>query len=239
MAVPLPGSDQGEAGGGQRSPVGSPANILVSSAVGTKALVAVTGLVLFAYVLVHMLANLQVFLGPAAINRYAELLHGAPLLLWGARSVLLASVAVHILAAFRLAVRNWRARPVGYRVRRYRDADYAARTMVWSGPIIAAFVAFHLADLTVGSANPAFRAGDVYHNVVASFSRPAVALLYLVAVGLLGFHLYHGLWSLSQTLGASHPAIDRQRRILAAALAVAVTAGFAAVPVAVLAGVLS
>lgn len=212
---------------------------LARSTLGKKYLMAATGLVLLGYVLVHMLANLQIFLGPAPINRYAELLHSAPLVLWGARAVLLFSAAVHIVAAVQLTLRNWEARPIRYRRRRYRDADYAARTMVWSGPIIAAFVGYHLADLTVGSANPAFAPGDVYHNVIASFSRPTVAALYLAAVVLLGFHLFHGIWSLFQSLGASHPSFDRVLKVFAAVSAVAISAGFAAVPLAVLSGVLS
>jgi succinate dehydrogenase cytochrome b subunit len=203
---------------------------------GKKLLMGVTGVVLFAYVLVHMLANLQIFLGPKAINHYAALLHGAPLLLWTARVILLFSVSVHIVAAVQLTLRNWAARPVKYTVRRYREADYAARTMVWSGPIIFAFVVYHLADLTLGKVNPSFVPGDVYHNVVASFSHPLVALFYIVAVVMLGFHLYHGLWSGFQTLGASHPTYDRLRKVFAVVFSVAVTAGFVSVPVSVLTG---
>lgn len=208
------------------------------STLGKKVLMAATGIVLFGYVLVHMLANLQIFLGPEGINHYAELLHKAPLFLWGARIVLLFSVGVHIVAAVQVTLRNWAARPEKYARRRYREADYAARTMVWSGPIIVAFVLYHLADLTLGRTNHGFIPGDVHHNVIASFSHPLVAVFYILAVTLLGFHLYHGLWSLFQTLGASHPSYDRARKVFAVVFSVVVTLGFVAVPVGVLTGVI-
>jgi succinate dehydrogenase / fumarate reductase cytochrome b subunit len=115
--------------------------------------------------------------------------------------------------------------------------DYAARTMVWSGPIIALFIIFHLLDLTVGSAHPNYIRGDVYHNVIASFSQPVVALVYVAANLLLAFHLYHGLWSLFQTIGWDHPRFGFVRRAVAVLFAVLIGAGNIAIPLAVLTGV--
>ncbi len=207
-----------------------------SSTIGKKYVMAITGLILFGFVIVHMLGNLQIFLGRDEINAYARLLRVEPVLLWAARLVLLASVTVHIVAAVQLTLRNWWARPVGYARQKYLATDYAARTMVWSGPIVAAFVVYHLLDLSFGSVNPDFVAGDVYHNMVAGFSHWYVAGFYVVAQVALGFHLYHGLFSLFQSVGASHPAYDRWRHPFAMAAAAVIVAGNCSIPVSVLTG---
>lgn len=208
-----------------------------SSTLGKKVLMAVTGIILFGFVLGHMLGNLQIYLGEEQLNHYAELLQANQPLLWAVRSVLLFSVAVHIVAAVQVWLRNRSARPVRYRVFKPPAVDYAARTMVWSGPIIALFIVFHLLDLTVGSANPDFIRGEVYHNVIASFSQPLVALVYIAANLLLAFHLYHGLWSLFQTFGWDHPRFGPWRRIAAIFFAVLIGAGNISIPLAVLTGV--
>ncbi len=204
--------------------------------VGKKYVMAVTGVILFAFVFFHMLGNLQVFLGPEALNHYARLLRIEPPLLWTARVVLLVSLIIHIVAAVQLTLRNWAARPVGYRFVDYRAADYASRTMVWSGPIIAAFVVYHVLHFTTGTVHPDFVPGDVYHNVVAGFRVWYVSAFYIVAQILLGFHLYHGLWSGFQTLGASHPSYDRWRRVFAQAATFIIVLGNCSIPVAVLSG---
>ena len=205
------------------------------STLGKKLLMAGTGIILFLYVVVHMLGNLQIYLGPARLNGYAKLLHASSAFLWTARSVLLFCVLVHIVAAVQLTIRNWGSRPVKYYVRHYKEADYAARTMVWSGPIIAAFVVFHVLDLTTGTLHPGlFIEGNVYHNVVSGFQVWYVALAYIVANALLGFHLYHGLWSLFQTVGANHPTYERFRRIFATVFAVIIAGCNISIPTAVL-----
>ncbi len=203
---------------------------------GKKLVMAVTGIVLFGFVLLHMVGNLQVFLGREQLNAYARLLRVEPLVLWAARLVLLGCVLVHITTAVQLTVHDWTMRPVGYGRRRYRAAGYAGRTMVWSGPIVAAFVVYHLLHFTFGTVHPDFVAGDVYHNVVAGFSVWYVAGFYVVAQLLLGMHLYHGLWSLFQTLGASHASYDRARRVVAQALAYVIVVGNCSIPVAVMVG---
>lgn len=208
---------------------------------------AITGIVLMGYVLAHMLGNLKIYLGPAALNEYAEFLRemGEPVaprsvVLWILRIGLIAAFVLHIHAAYALTVMNRRARPVAYQSRRdYVTANFAARTMRWSGVIILLFVLYHLADLTWGFANPAFVRGDVYHNVVASFQRWPVALFYILANLALGLHLYHGSWSLFQSLGINHPRFNHWRRYFAVTFALVVTVGNVTFPAMVLAGVVS
>jgi len=200
---------------------------------------AITGVVLFGYVLGHMAGNLQVFLGPEAINAYGkflhEFLHGTGI--WIVRVVLSASVVLHVGAAWSLTATSVRARPVGYKLVARRESTYASRTMRWGGPLILLFLVYHLLDLTIGRANPGFVPGDVYRNLVAGFQRPVVAAFYIVAMLALALHLQHGVWSMLQTLGASHPRYDAWRKRAATAFAVVVCGGFIAVPLAILAGV--
>ena len=208
------------------------------STIGKKILMAVTGIILFGFVLVHMLGNMQIYIGPARLNAYSKLLHDNALeVLWPARIVLSLCVLVHIIAAVQVWLRSRAARPVKYRVKVDIATDYAARTMVWSGPIILAFVVFHILHLTTGNVLPSqFVAHDVYHNVVAGFQLWPVAAIYIIANLMLGFHLYHGLWSLFQTLGFNHPRYNPYRRVAAVLFAVAIAAGNISIPVSILAG---
>jgi len=210
---------------------------LWTSTLGKKVLMAVTGIILFGYLVGHMLGNLQIYMGPEQINKYAEFLHSNQVLLWGVRIALLFSIGVHIVAAVQLWLRNRASRPVRYKVFRPPEVDYAARTMVWSGPIIAAFIVYHLLHFTTGTVHPEYRDLKPFENVVIGFQNPVVAIAYIVAIVLLCFHLYHGLWSLFQTFGWDHPKFNRWRRVAAAVFAVAICAGFISVPLAVLAGV--
>lgn len=211
---------------------------LYGSTLGKKALMAVTGIILFLYLVAHMLGNLQIFMGPEQINKYAELLHSNPAVLWGARLILLFSVAVHIVAAVQVWLRSRSARPVKYKVFKPTAADYAARTMRWSGPIILVFVIYHLLHFTVGSVHPNYEHLKPYENVIIGFQQPVVAWFYIISIVLLAVHLYHGLWSLFQTLGWDHPSFGSWRRILAVAFTVVIATGFISVPLAVLTGVL-
>ena len=208
-----------------------------SSTLGKKWLMAVTGLILFGFVVGHMLGNLQIYLGQERLDHYAELLQANKTFLWAFRSVLLFSVSVHIWAAVVIWLRNRSARPVKYRMFQPPGLDYAARTMVWSGPIVALFIVYHLLDFTVGTANPDFIKGEVYHNVIASFSNPVIALVYVAANLLLAFHLYHGLWSLFQTFGWDHPRFGWIRRAVAIFFSVLIGAANISIPLAVLTGV--
>ena len=206
------------------------------NAIGKKALMAVTGVVLFLYVLVHMLANLQLFAGPGPLDRYAKLLHGAPALLWTVRVILLLCLAVHVIAGVQLWLRKRSARPISYG--RYAPvvASPASRTMIWSGVLIFGFVVYHLLDLTIGTANPGFEEGAVYRNVVASLARGGAALAYLAALVALGFHLWHGLGSMFQSVGLSSAGWIRPERRFAVLFALAIAAGFAAIPISVALG---
>ena len=208
-----------------------------SSTLGKKWLMAVTGLILFGFVVGHMLGNLQIYLGQERLDHYAELLQANKPFLWAFRSVLLFSVSVHIWAAVVIWLRNRSARPVKYRMFQPPGLDYAARTMVWSGPIVALFIVYHILDFTVGTANPDFIKGEVYHNVIASFSNPVIALIYVAANLLLAFHLYHGLWSLFQTFGWDHPRFGWIRRAVAIFFSVLIGAANISIPLAVLTGV--
>ncbi len=211
---------------------------LWTSLVGKKALMAGTGIVLFAFVLGHMLGNLQAFEGPARLNRYAELLRIEPPLLWTVRIVLLVAVLVHAIAGIQLWLARRDGRPIPYRQWEPTVSTPASRTMIWSGFLILAFVIYHLLDLTFGVANPDFRRGDVFHNLVASLGRGAAAVFYVVAVAGLGVHLWHGLWSMFQSLGISNRAYTPGIKRFAVAFAVILGVGFAAIPLAVLFGVI-
>jgi succinate dehydrogenase / fumarate reductase cytochrome b subunit len=220
---------------------------LYRSSLGKKYVMAVTGLILMAYVLAHMVGNLKLYLGPESINSYGGWLRdlGEPalprtVLLWIVRAVLVAAFVLHVHAAFVLTVRNRRARPRRYRSKRdYVAANYASRTMRWSGVIVGLFVLFHLADLTWGTANPGFVHGDVYRNVVASFQRWPVAVVYIVANLALGLHLYHGGWSLFQSMGWNNRRFNAWRRYFAVTFAAIVVVGNVSFPVAVLTGIIS
>jgi succinate dehydrogenase / fumarate reductase cytochrome b subunit len=216
---------------------------LYRSAVGKKAVMAVTGILLFGFVLIHMLGNLKLYAGPKFLNSYGVFLRhvGEPAvpayaLLWAARVVLLAAVVLHIWAAWQLTRMSRAARPRGYAARPKIHTPYASRTMRWGGVIILLFVIYHLLDLTAGAVNPNYIEGDVYHNVVASFSVWYVSLFYILAQVALGFHLYHGLWSLFQSLGWNHPRFNSWRGGFAHAFAWIITLGNISFPLAVLTG---
>jgi succinate dehydrogenase cytochrome b subunit len=212
----------------------------LSSSLGKKIVMAVTGVALFGFVVGHFIGNLQIFLGREAMNAYAvflrEFLHGAGV--WLARGGLLVAVALHIWAATSLTLMNRAARPVGYQERRDLAASYASRTMRWSGVILALFVVYHLMHLTWGTAHPDFRHGDVYHNFIVGFQQPLVSFFYIAAMISLGLHMWHGVWSMMQTLGLSHPRYNPWRRAFAVAITLVVVLGNIAFPVAVLTGVL-
>jgi succinate dehydrogenase / fumarate reductase cytochrome b subunit len=204
--------------------------------IGKKAVMAVTGILLFGFLLGHMAGNLQFFLGPEKLNTYAENLHHLGPILWAIRLGLLAMALLHIASSISLARTQRLARPVGYAKRANVGSNYASRTMYWSGPIVLAFIIYHLLHFTVGTVHPDFRELKPYENVVAGFSNPVVSIAYIVSMLLLGMHLYHGLWSMFQTLGAAHPRYTPKLKAFAKLFTVIVVLGFIAVPIAVLAG---
>lgn len=216
------------------------------SAVGKKWAMAVTGIILLGFVLLHMLGNLKIYISESEFNHYGEGLRtvGSPFLpregaLWIIRIILLVAVVIHIHAAWTLTLMNRRSRPVPYAGgRNYVAATYAARTMRWSGIIVALFILFHLADLTLGWVNPDFEHGEVYRNEVASLSRIPVGILYIVANLALGLHIYHGAWSLFQSLGINNPRINAARKLFAQGLTALIVLGNISFPVLIMAGVI-
>jgi succinate dehydrogenase / fumarate reductase cytochrome b subunit len=212
----------------------------LGSSIGKKIVMACTGVVLFGFVVGHMLGNLQVYLGPEAMNAYAvflrELLHGSGL--WIVRGVLLGCVGLHVWAATSLTLANRAARPVGYRSQRWNESTYASRTMRWSGVILLLFVVYHLMHFTIGNAHPSFDEGNVYRNFVVGFRQPLASGFYILAMLCLGLHLYHGVWSMLQTLGLSHPRYDHLRHAFATLITVVVVTGNISFPLAVMTGVL-
>ena len=203
------------------------------SSVGKKAVMAVTGLILVAYLITHVLANLLVFSGPERINRYAQLLHASGAALWGARLVLLAAAILHIVAATQLALRSRAARPQAYAAGRDPQvSSLAARTIRWGGALILIFLIYHILHFTTGAAHPDFVELNPHHNVTTGFRSPWVAAVYLVAMVAIGLHLYHGVWSSGRSLGLSQPSPRPLHRRLALALAVFVWLGFTAIVIA-------
>jgi succinate dehydrogenase / fumarate reductase cytochrome b subunit len=203
------------------------------SSVGKKAVMAVTGIVLVAYLITHVLANLLVFGGPERINRYAALLHASGAALWGARLVLLVAAVLHIVAATQLALRSRAARPQPYASgREPQVSTLASRTIRWGGALILLFLVYHILHFTTGTAHPDFIELNPHHNVVTGFRNPLVAAIYLGAMAVVGLHLYHGVWSSGRSLGLSQPSPRPLHRRLALGLAVFIWLGFTAIVVA-------
>ena len=197
---------------------------------------ALTGAVLFGFLIGHMLGNLQVFLGREVMNHYAETLHGNLPLLWGVRILLLISVVLHTWAAIQLTAVKAAARPVSYVKTANVQATTGSRTMMLSGPVIALFVIGHLLHLTTGTIHPQFVELHAFENVVNAFSNPIASGLYIVAMILVGFHLSHGIWSMFQSIGFSHPRYTPLIKKFAGIFSWVLIAGFIAVPISVLAG---
>jgi succinate dehydrogenase / fumarate reductase, cytochrome b subunit len=217
---------------------------LYDTSVGKKIVMAASGVILIGFVFIHMLGNLKVYQGAESFNHYAEALRtlGEPFfgrgqVLWIARIVLLAAVLLHIVAAVQLTLQSRKARHSGYRKFDSLAFSYASRTMVWGGVIILAFVVYHLMHFTLGNVHPDFIPGDAFHNLVIGFRSWPISVAYILAMIPLGLHLYHGLWSAFQTVGANNPRYNRVRRPLALGLAAIIVLANVSFPIAVLAGV--
>jgi succinate dehydrogenase / fumarate reductase cytochrome b subunit len=212
--------------------------LLWDSSVGKKVIMAVTGLIMVAYLITHVLANLLVFQGPSKINAYSAFLHGTGGALWAARLVLLAALVLHVVAAVQLAGRRFEARPAGYAAGQIPQVStWAARTLRWGGGLILVFLVYHILHFTVGTAHPYFVEGNPYHNVSTGFRNPGVVIVYLVAMAAVGLHLYHGVWSSGRSLGMSPPSPNPFRRTAAIILALLIWLGFTVIPLAVYARV--
>lgn len=223
------------------------------SSVAKKVLMALSGVLLFGFVVGHMLGNLKAFQPwdaasgqPHPLDRYGAFLRefGYPIvpeygLLWVMRLALLAALAVHVVAAYQLWRQSRSARQVKYGKHESQVFSYASRTMRWGGVIILLFVVYHLLHMTTGTVHPDFEYGSVYANLIIGFQNPLVAGFYLVAVGALSLHVYHGVWSLFTTLGVTNVRVERMRRPLAAVSAAALFVGYGSVPLAVFLGLLT
>ncbi|MFN7959607.1 MAG: succinate dehydrogenase cytochrome b subunit [Holophagaceae bacterium] len=212
----------------------------LASSVGRKVVMAATGIVLFGFVTVHMIGNTQAYMGAESFNAYAKflhsMLHGGGI--WIFRAVLLAAAGLHIWAAVSLTLDNQAARPVGYRAQQSVASTWASRTMRWSGFILAAFIVYHLLHLTTGQAHPSFDHSNPYANFVNGFKVPAASAFYIVAQLCLGLHMWHGVWSVTQSLGLAHPRYDGLRRGFATGLTLLVVGVNITYPIAVLTGVI-
>lgn len=214
------------------------------SSVGSKMVMAVTGILLLLFVIAHMLGNLQLFAGQERLNAYAAGIQGLGPLLWAARLGLLAIFLLHVASAVRVTRLNRAARPVPYQVFRPGTTSYAARTMVMSGMVVAAFVAYHLLHFTLGATNPGHFGledpkgrHDVYSMVVLGFGEAPIAIAYVAAQALLCLHIAHGGTSLLQTLGVTHPRLERLRRWLGPGIAGIIFLGNCSIPLSCLLGI--
>jgi succinate dehydrogenase / fumarate reductase cytochrome b subunit len=223
---------------------------LYRTSIGKKVIMAVTGLIGIGFVFFHMYGNLKAFKGPEYFNAYAEGLRelGAPIfgyshLLWIARIVLLAAVVLHVWAAWSLYQESRRARSTKYVRHTTLQADPAALYIRSGAVIILIFLILHLMHFTWGipGIHPDFIPGDAYHNLVVGFQSYAYlpAIFYIVATIALGFHLYHGAWSMFQTLGLNNHLYTQPLRTLSLVLALVISVGFAAVPLAVMLGIIA
>jgi succinate dehydrogenase / fumarate reductase cytochrome b subunit len=216
-----------------------------ASTIGKKIVVAVTGLILVGFVIGHMMGNLKTFMGQAkdgrwALDHYAEFLRtmgadfaGPETLLWVVRIVLLIALVLHVATVIQLSIRNRCAKPIGYAHPKYRASTYAARSMALGGFLIFCFVIFHILHFTTGDLHSDFRHGEVYRNVYTAFQQGGFVVIYAAAMFALGLHLFHGTWSVFQTLGIDNPDRNASLRCIAKLLAIVVPLGFVAVPLAI------
>ncbi len=219
-------------------------SMLWQSTIGKKYVMALTGLIWFGYLVVHLWGNLKIYAGADMLNGYGAFLRtaGEPLfgfsqILWVFRIILIPAFVVHVVAATQLKQRAMASRPHSYAENRHRESTLASRTMIWGGVFILLFVVYHLLDFTFGTLNPSFQEGNIYHNVVASFRVIPVSVLYVLAMIAVGLHLYHGIWSAFQTLGWNTMASNRLIRNMATLFAMLLTVGNISIPIAVLAGI--
>jgi succinate dehydrogenase / fumarate reductase cytochrome b subunit len=218
---------------------------LYESTIGKKVAMALAGIVLFGYLLLHLAGNLKAFTGEQHFNEYSEWLRtfGAPVFgysqfLWLVRLILLAALLLHVVAFLQLWAKSRAARTVGYR--RYDPEVFsrASRTMKWGGVAILLFVIYHVLHLTTGDVHPSFESHQAYRNMVSGFESPLASIIYVVGMIAVGLHLYHGLWSATQTMGWNNKTYTHLRRPIAMTIALVITLGFLSVPFAVWTGII-
>ncbi|MBL0939673.1 MAG: succinate dehydrogenase cytochrome b subunit [Gemmatimonadaceae bacterium] len=206
------------------------------STIGKKIVMAVTGIVGILFVLGHMSGNFLMFKGQGAMHDYAQLLRTSMPLLWAVRAGLIVAVVLHAVAAYQLTMRSRAARPQDYAVKNPQVTTLAAKTIRWGGVLLLVFIVYHILHMTVGTVHPQFTHLDPYNNLSIGLRNPLVAGFYVLAMAALGLHLYHGGWAVMRTLGVARPSASPLKRRVALLLAIVVAAGFAAIPIATLAG---
>jgi succinate dehydrogenase / fumarate reductase, cytochrome b subunit len=218
----------------------------LQSSILSKIVMAFTGIILVLFLCGHMAGNLQMYIGQDRMNHYAETLQGLGAALWIIRTVMIVSVLLHAVTSVWLKVLNMRARPVAYVVKTWVRASLASRTMLWTGSMIALFVAYHLMHLTLGTTNPeqyhvtdAAGRHDVYSMVIRGYQNPVISIVYIAAMILLGFHLYHAIVSAFQTLGINHPKYNGFIHGLGIVVSLVIVAGFISIPTGVLLGTIA
>lgn len=229
---------------GLEKPRSLPVEVSVAS-VGKKVLMAVTGLVAFAYVLGHMMGNLQIFAGQERLNNYAEFLHSLGWFLWVIRVCLFTFFAVHVWKGIQLKLENWSSRPTRYVRKNTVQASLSSRTMIWTGLAVLTFVVYHILHFTVRITNPQYKnmvdnlgRPDVYSMVIAGFQNHLIAIVYIVAVGLVCYHLTHAIASMFQSVGLNNPRFQPFLDTIGWALAIIIFLGFISIPLAVTFGYL-
>ena len=208
---------------------------LYQTTIGKKLVMALSGAIIVGFVIGHFLGNLNFYLGPEALNGYAAKLHSMPALVWATRILLLFAFGAHIASAYQLWRRNVSARGSQYKRRKDLATDYAARTMYWTGPILLLYLIYHLLEFTILPTHP----GDVYRNVVEAFQNPWISAFYVAGNLALGLHIFHGIFSAFQSIGANHPRYNSYRRDLAIAISAVITLGNLSFPISVLAGIVT
>jgi succinate dehydrogenase / fumarate reductase cytochrome b subunit len=176
------------------------------SSVGKKIVMGATGLMMVAFIVVHVAGNLQIFIGRDVFNKYSALLHTSEELLWVARLGLIAGVVLHVISAYQLWLRDRAARPVDYARRVPQASTWASRIMGIGGIAILVFIPVHILNFTTGGWNPEFKKGEVYGNVVYAFKDwPLLSLFYIAVMVFVGLHVHHGAWAMLRTLGSRSP----------------------------------
>jgi len=225
-----------------KPPVSFPDHILDIS-IGKKILMAVTGFVAFGFVLGHMAGNLQIFISQDQMNSYAEKLQSLGVFLWAIRLFLVCAIVIHVWFGIKLKLEAWKARPVSYRNEHTVAATFSSRTMIWTGLIIAIFLVYHLLHFTFRTTNPEFATltdsmgrPDTYSMVILGFSNVPISIFYVIGVGLLSYHLSHGVASMFQSLGLNTERWQLRLHWIAWFFTVLLFVGFASIPLAVITG---
>lgn len=217
-----------------------------TASVGKKVLMAVSGAMFVLFVIVHLLGNLQIFIGQEQLNKYAETLQHMGALKWGFRLFLFIFFFIHIWKGIVLWLENKKARPVGYQKDETLEASIASRTMIYTGAMILCFVAYHLLHFTMIVTNPEYHnlpladgRFDVYTMVILGFQKIPIAVAYMAAMILLAFHLSHAISSMFQTMGLNNPTIEPKLKTVANLIAIVVCLGYLSIPIGVLTNVIT